>query len=66
MSSELLLDESGWLTEEQLAKRLGLTWGTVKGWRHRGRGPDYYRVGPRAIRYRVEDVERWLKEQQGK
>lgn len=35
---------------------------TLEGWRHRGCGPPFIRVSPRAVRYRRRDVERWLAE----
>lgn len=48
------------LTGKELASRLGVKATTVEQWRFYRKGPAYVRVG-RAIRYRMEDVEEWLK-----
>ena len=44
----------------QLAQYLGAQVATVEGWRHKDMGPRYIKVG-RLVRYRTEDVEKWLK-----
>jgi transcriptional regulator with XRE-family HTH domain len=46
------------LNQKQLAQRLGVSQRTLEGWRHRGRGPAYLRLGGR-IAYRLADVERF-------
>jgi hypothetical protein len=46
------------LNQEQLAERLGVLQRTVEGWRYRGEGPAYLRLGGR-IAYRLADVERF-------
>jgi transcriptional regulator with XRE-family HTH domain len=46
------------LNQEQLAERLGVSQRTIEGWRQRGRGPAYLRMGGR-IAYRLADVERF-------
>jgi transcriptional regulator with XRE-family HTH domain len=46
------------LSQEQLAERLGVSQRTLEGWRYRGRGPAYLRLGGR-IAYRLADVERF-------
>ena len=43
----------------QLAELLRNKVNTVEGWRLKGVGPRFIRVG-RLIRYRLEDVETWL------
>lgn len=35
---------------------------TIEGWRIKGVGPRYIKVG-RLVRYRIEDVEAWLESQ---
>jgi hypothetical protein len=35
----------------------------VKDWRRRGVGPDYFKVNGAHVRYRVEDLDRWLDKQ---
>lgn len=52
MSSELL-------STEDLADLLGVPVRTVYAWRRNGTGPRAIRVG-KHLRFRREDVERWL------
>jgi Helix-turn-helix domain len=46
------------LNQKQLARRLGVSARTLEGWRYRGKGPAYLRLGGR-IAYRIVDVERF-------
>ena len=46
----------------QLAEYLGNEVNTVEGWRLKGIGPRYIKVG-RLVRYRTEDVDLWLESQ---
>lgn len=45
------------LNEKDLAARWGMTTRTLQGWRTKGIGPAYIRIGERSIFYRAEDVE---------
>lgn len=47
------------LTIGDLAAMLGVPVDTLYGWRHRGEGPQGYRIG-RHVRYRRSVVEAWL------
>jgi len=47
------------LTINDLSEMLGIPVDTLYGWRHRGQGPQGYRVG-RHVRYRRASVEAWL------
>jgi excisionase family DNA binding protein len=47
------------LTPEELSERLRVPVATLYAWRYRGDGPRAVKVG-RHLRYRAEDVERWL------
>ncbi len=49
------------LKPTDLSEWLGVSLSTLYSWRWRGEGPPGFRVG-RLVRYRVEDVERWLTE----
>ena len=51
-------------TQEQVAEYLGLSPRTVEGWRRRGRGPAWHRVG-RSPRYFKRDVLAWIRRQRG-
>lgn len=46
------------LTETDLAKRLGVTLRTLKGWRTRGRGPVFLVLGD-VVAYHRADVVAW-------
>lgn len=47
------------LTISDLSAMLGVPVDTLYGWRHRGEGPQGYRIG-RHVRYRRVAVEAWL------
>ena len=49
------------LTIVELSEMLGIPVDTLYGWRHRGEGPQGYRIG-RHVRYRRAAVEAWLEE----
>jgi predicted DNA-binding transcriptional regulator AlpA len=53
------------LTTEQLADYLAIEAHTVYVWRTSGKGPKWLKLNPgkqSVVRYRLEDVESWLKE----
>ena len=39
-------DAAIWLTSEQVAVRYNLRPGTIKSWRRRGIGPDWFKISP--------------------
>jgi excisionase family DNA binding protein len=47
------------MSPHEVASYLGVPLRTVYRWRTHGEGPRGYRVG-RHVRYRIDDVERWL------
>jgi predicted DNA-binding transcriptional regulator AlpA len=49
------------ITDRELAVMINVPWPTVKAWRSRGGGPPYVTLGPRKIRYDVEEVASWLR-----
>lgn len=60
------MDRNGetFLTEKQVAKLLGISPRTLQAWRYRGgHTPQFIKVG-RAVRYRLGDVQTWLRERQ--
>ena len=52
------IEDSPWLTVDQVAERLQVPVQTVRYWRHLGTGPRAKRIG-RFIRYSVEDLREW-------
>jgi predicted DNA-binding transcriptional regulator AlpA len=51
------------LTRAEVAQLLGVEEKTLANWRTRGFGPQGFRVG-KAVRYRDEEVGRWLAAQE--
>jgi len=51
-------------TIEEVASYLRLPPRTLYGWRYKREGPPSFRVG-RHVRYRWEDVQRWLADRKG-
>ncbi|MGT2462979.1 helix-turn-helix transcriptional regulator [Sinomonas atrocyanea] len=50
------------LTPAQVAEMTGLTTGSLAQLRYLGRGPAFYRLGPRTIRYGRREVMAWIAE----
>lgn len=53
---------SALLTRVQAAEYLGMSEQTLRCWAVDGRGPVFIKLGTRSVRYRVEDIDRWLDE----
>jgi len=51
------------MNEKQVAEFLGVTVSALRRWRFEGRGPGFFRLEGRLVRYRQEDVEGWLSAQ---
>lgn len=52
--------DSNLLDERQLAALLRVSVSTLRNWRVGRRGPPFVKLGLRAVRYRVADVERFI------
>lgn len=50
------------IDEAKLAAKLGVTRSTLQSWRYAAKGPRYIKIG-KFIRYRVADVEAYLRAQ---
>lgn len=48
------------LTSEEVSEMLSISPRTLEGWRTSGEGPKYIRIGGRAVRYRLEDIQAWV------
>lgn len=46
--------------EQYLAERFQIPRATWQDWRYRGKGPPFFRLGRRLVRYRLADVRAWL------
>jgi hypothetical protein len=51
---------SGLLDQGAAAKLLNVSVRTLEGWRLTGKGPQFARLSRRAIRYRLQDLERFI------
>lgn len=58
--SQIFLPQDTLLTTEEVAKRTGFTRRFWEARRLAGDTPPFIRISGRAIRYRWEDVEKWL------
>ena len=50
------------LNESEAADFLGVSPRTLSNWRCRGGGPDYVKMGSKAIRYRLDDLNEFIDE----
>lgn len=50
------------LDQRKAAELLGVSTRTIEGWRTTGEGPQFVRLSARAVRYRFQDVERFIAE----
>ena len=48
------------LSEKEVGQLLGFSVRTLQKWRGEGGGPKFVQVSPRAIRYRMVDIEAWI------
>lgn len=60
------------LSDKQVEELTGVATGTLRWWRHQATqghdspGPKWFRLGPKAIRYRKSDVTAWVEEHYAK
>lgn len=54
------------LKQRDVAEMLGVTNETLIRWRNLGQAPPFIKLPSGLIRYRIEDVERWIKKNEGK
>ncbi len=50
------------LTTPEAAKYLGISPRTLEGYRSRGGGPPFKRLGSRSIRYDPDELQQWTKD----
>jgi hypothetical protein len=51
-----------WINEKMVSSRYGLSIQTLRNWRHLSKGPAYSKVGGRAVRYNLLDVENYFQQ----
>ena len=47
-------DMPKWLTEKEVAEITSIPVQTLRNWRHRGKGPKYFKPSERVVRYRLD------------
>ena len=55
------MERAMWVDEREVSKIMGVAIQTLRNWRFKQIGPVYSKVG-RAVRYRVDDVIRFMEE----
>ena len=50
-------------TQPEVSELTGVPIGTLKYWRHCGVGPHSFKLGPKRVVYRKEDVMSWMQAQ---
>ena len=58
-------DLGGLMTSAEVAELIRVPHATLRYWRHIGIGPKSFKMGPRRVLYREEDVIAWAAEQYG-
>ena len=53
----------GLLNSAEVAQMIRVPQATLRYWRHVGIGPRSFKMGPRRVLYRVDDVVAWVAEQ---
>ena len=53
--------QTTWLNEEEAAAHLKRSVGTLQQWRHKNKGPRFYRDPHGGIRYSAEDLDLWIR-----
>ncbi len=48
------------LNTNELSAMLGVTVNTLQIWRHQGKGPKYFKLSRRAVRYKERDILAWM------
>jgi len=54
------VDQVRWLTEVQVEEMTGIPRKTLQWWRYSGKGIRYTRIGNGRVRYRVDEVVRYM------
>lgn len=52
-----------YLTPMEVQQMLGIKEKTLANWRNQGRGPQFYKIGGKVIRYAMLDLEKWIQSQ---
>ena len=51
---------NGWMTTADAAEYLDVKVGTLEKWRYLKKGPRYYKIGGKRVRYRKSDLDAFI------
>lgn len=51
-----------WLRDVEVERLTGISRYTLRNWRHQGRGPKFDKISHRLVRYRLSEIERFMRE----
>lgn len=51
-----------YVREQEAADLLSVAIQTLRNWRHRGEGPKFYKPTPKVVRYRVDDLQKFMEQ----
>lgn len=51
------------MSPKEVAEFYGLSMATLSTWRTTGKGPKFFRMGARLVKYERSDIEAWIREQ---
>ena len=60
MTHKEVKEQIRYLREREVSEITGLALPTLRNYRFQGIGPDYVKAGERAVRYRLDDVIRYM------
>ena len=56
------MGSQNWVNEKVVSEMSGLSIQTLRNWRHLSKGPAYSKIGGRAIRYNLDDVQNYFRQ----
>lgn len=55
------LPSDRYIDEKQVAEYLGISAKTLQGYRVKGGGPEFMKLGHKTVRYKISDIQEWAK-----
>ena len=51
-----------YVREQEAAEFLSISVQTLRNWRHRGEGPNFHKPTPKVVRYRIDDLQKFMEQ----
>lgn len=48
------------ISPKRVERKYGVSTADLGRWRQTGKGPEYYRIAPRVVRYGTDDLDNWF------